>query len=119
MTNINELSEEEKQFEKHWLTCQESAAPLDQDFKEIRDYARLAFDKLDLDKNGFIERSELFAHLSGGKLGERERSFIIFLLNNQQAIADMTREDSPAARSSISRSDLESYFGLILNLLGD
>lgn len=118
MNNTNELSEEEKQFEKHWLTCQESASPLDQDFKEIRDYARLAFDKLDLDKNGFIDRSELFAHLSSGKLAERERSFIIFLLNNQQAISDMTREEAPGAMSSISRADLESYFALIINLLG-
>ena len=109
--------ETESEFEKHCLKTEESDESVYQDIRQIRDYARLAFDKLDLDSNGFIERQELFTFLASDKVSSREKSFITFLLNNQQAIADMTAESTPGPRSGISRSDLESYFGLIINLI--
>lgn len=46
----------ESEFEKHWLKTEASDESVYQDIRQIRDYARLAFDKLDLDSNGFIER---------------------------------------------------------------
>ncbi len=111
---INESAE----FDRHWLRSETSAEPVYQDIKQIRDYARLAFDRLDLDKNGFIERSELFTFLQSDKVSSREKSFITFLLNNQEAIAEMVSEEKAGPESGISRDDLESYFALVINLIG-
>ena len=99
-------SDTESEFEKHWLKTEASDESVYQDIRQIRDYARLAFDKLDLDSNGFIERQELFTFLSSDKVSNREKSFITFLLNNQQAIADMTAEASPGPRSQKRSGEL-------------
>jgi Ca2+-binding EF-hand superfamily protein len=86
------------------------------DIKAIREYAYLAFDHLDKNGNGFLERNELIAVLEGG-VTEREKSFITFLLNNQENIADMVQEEGGGPSEGISRDDLESYFTLISALL--
>jgi hypothetical protein len=88
---------------------------------EVRDFAYSAFDRLDKNKNGFLEISELEAALKTGSLSEREQSFIMFLLNNHEAIAESFDESaigSPAAKTAgISRQDLDAYFKLVLSLL--
>lgn len=47
----------------------------------------------------------------------REKSFISFLLNNQEAISEMVQEEESGPRLGLSRGDLESYFALITRLL--
>ena len=88
------------------------------DIASIRDYAYEAFDRLDKDGNGFIESTELHLARLDPAMSAKEKSFIAFLLNNQEAIADMVAEENPGPRLGISRGDLESYFGLISRLLG-
>lgn len=109
------MSEGNSSFDSKWLGGDDN--DLLTDIHAIRDYAYRAFDKLDINKNGYIERSELVSVMSHPQTHERERSFISFLLNNQEAIADMVSEDHPGPSRGISREDLESYFGLILNLI--
>jgi len=104
---------DQPEFERHWLTGAESGDP---DIKAIRDYAYLAFDHLDKNGNGFLEREELLTVLNS-PVTQREKSFITFLLNNQQNIAEMEEEDNPGPVDAISRGDLESYFALITELL--
>lgn len=103
-------------FEKEWLRQSESHEESD-DIVAIRDYAYKAFDKLDKNGNGFIERSELQLAQISPDHDNREKSFITFLLNNQEAIAQMVQEDNAGPSLGISRDDLESYFGLITRLL--
>ena len=107
----------EMQGDRSWL-AEEAEADEMQDIASIRDYAYGAFDRLDKDGNGFIETTELQLARQEPSLSAKEKSFISFLLNNQEAIADMVAESNPGPRLGISRDDLESYFGLITRLLG-
>jgi hypothetical protein len=116
---------EQPDFERHWWTWDKSQEPpadgaVDSevlpDVKAIKDYAYWAFDHLDKNGNGFLERDELLAVLNS-QISQREKSFITFLLNNQQNIADMVQEQGGSASEGISRQDLESYFALISALL--
>ncbi len=112
----------EPEFEKQWLTSSsESGFGADQgsvpDIKAIREYAYWAFDHLDKNGNGFLERDELLAVLNSN-ITAREKSFITFLINNQQNIADMVQEEGASSVEGISRQDLENYFALIGELLG-
>jgi hypothetical protein len=111
----NEMGEE--QSDRSWLD-RESDNEETQDIAAIRDYAYESFDRLDKDGNGFIESTELHLARLDPSMSAKEKSFIAFLLNNQEAIADMVAEDNPGPRLGISRDDLESYFGLISRLLG-
>ena len=111
----NDMSNE--QGDRSWMAT-ESDNEETQDIAAIRDYAYEAFDRLDKDGNGFIESTELHLARLDPSMSAKEKSFIAFLLNNQEAIADMVAEDNPGPRLGISRGDLESYFGLISRLLG-
>ncbi len=82
---------------------------------EIKTFAYLVFDQLDTNNNGFIETEELLAALDSPQLNEREKSFVMFLLANQDAISESVQENS--AVNAISRSDIEAYFRLITALL--
>jgi len=112
-------------FERHWLNAEPDRAPAaeggagvgpEPDIKAIRDYAYWAFDHLDKNKNGFLEREELIAVLAS-QITQREKSFITFLLNNQENIAEMVQERGGGPSDGISRDDLESYFTLVTALL--
>ncbi len=113
---MNEVKKEVEKddFEKSWVSNyvpKDSAADA---ILQIKDYAYKAFDKLDSDGNGYIEKHELEAHLKDGNTPAREKSFITFLLNNQQAIADAVHEGSTSVKGGITRLDLEAYFKLVL-----
>lgn len=103
--------------DRSWMDQSDGSEEI-QDIATIRDYAYQAFDKLDKDGNGFIESTELHLARLDPSMCAKEKSFIAFLLNNQEAIADMVAEEKEGPRLGISRDDLESYFGLISRLLG-
>jgi len=106
----------ESGFENTWFS-QYSTANLAEHFNEIKTYAYLAFDQLDQDHNGFIDQDELLNALNSPQTSEREKSFISFLLNNQQAIADSFDEGQAQDPEGISRQDLEAYFNLVSGLI--
>jgi hypothetical protein len=83
--------------------------------KAVKAFAYQAFDKLDIDQNGFISHEELEATLKGEGLQPRERMFVTFLLDNHDQIADAFDERTIA--DGISRKDLEFYFDLVATLL--
>ncbi len=95
----------------------ESSASMKERFNEIKTYAYLAFDDLDKDKNGFIDEEELMTALNSSSTSQREKSFISFLLNNRQAIADSFDEGENQDPEGISRMDLEAYFKVITQLM--
>lgn len=102
-------------FESAWFS-QYSAKNVVDNFAEIKKYAFQAFDKLDTNQNGFIERAELELALQSDSTTEREKSFISFLLNNQEAIATSYDEEW-AENDGISRNDIQAYFALIEGLV--
>ncbi len=119
MANMGELggqasSQESDSFDRQWMQS-DGDGDL-QDIIAIRDFAYKAFDKLDKNGNGFIEQTELAYAQSVAPAGSKEKSFLTFLLNNQEAIAEMVAEDH-APQLGLSRGDLESYFALITRLL--
>lgn len=93
------------------------SASISNNLAQIRDYAYATFDKLDRDKNGFIENGELTTVRADPALSEQERSFIDFLLSNRQQIADAYDENDSTHTDGISRQDIEAYFDLITCLL--
>ncbi len=103
-------------FDRQWMNSEEEDGDL-RDIIAIRDFAYKAFDKLDKNGNGFIEQTELAYAQSSAPAGSKEKSFITFLLNNQEAISNMVAEDH-GPQLGLSRGDLESYFALISRLLG-
>jgi EF-hand domain len=122
MSSESEVKEWESNpdFDRKWLdggSNVDSDKDVCPDIAAIRDYAYAAFDRLDRNGNGFIERSELYAALSDQSVDAREKSFISFLLNNQEAISEMVQEEESGPRLGLSRGDLESYFALISRLL--
>ena len=86
------------------------------DLEEIRRYAYAAFDKLDGDGNGYIDRTELVEALTSDQLSPQERSFIAFLLSNQENIAEAFDENDPDTEDQISKVDLETYFNNIMSM---
>src|SRR5262245_38186838 len=81
----------------------------------IREFAYKAFDKLDQNKNGFLEFDELYAALGSEMLNAQEKSFISFLLANEPAIAESC-DEGLYVTDGISRQDIEAYFNIILPL---
>ncbi|MBX9672338.1 MAG: hypothetical protein K2X70_02790 [Candidatus Obscuribacterales bacterium] len=108
------MAEEISFTDRNWYEQDDTSQD---DMKAVRDYAYASFDRLDKNGNGFIERSELANALHLTK-DLREKSFIQFLLNNQTAISDMVTDRKPGPVTGISRDDLESYFTLVIKLLG-
>ncbi len=91
-------------------------SPVQRSIEEIKQYAYDAFDKLDANKNGFIEMDELAASLNDPNVPMREKSFISFLINNHDDIEKACSEGSEA-KNGISRLDIEFYFRLVISQL--
>ncbi len=112
---------DDETFDSRWLhsTTQEHEKSEIPNLNDIRNFAYQSFDRLDLDGNGFVSRSELLNILESGQLDNREKSFVMFLLNNQDQIQTMDDEGGAEAdlEKGISRTDIEVYFRLIANLL--
>lgn len=77
---------------------------------EIRVFAYGAFDYLDKDSDGFIDRLELESALRETRPDARECSFIRFLLFHLREIAASFTEECITRSDGISRGDLEMYF---------
>ncbi len=86
-------------------------------FQEIKEFAYEAFDKLDSDGSGYLDRDELIDALVSEQMMPAEREFINFLLTNQEQIANAFDEEDENNRAGISRADLDTYFRTIMNLL--
>lgn len=82
---------------------------------EIKAFAYRAFDELDVDRDGFISRSELEAVLAGRTLASRERSFVSFLLRRLEDIESAYKEEWTQGGEGISRADIQEYFKKILS----
>ncbi len=91
-------------------------SPVQRSIEEIKQYAYDAFDKLDANKNGFIEMDELAASLNDPEVPMREKSFISFLINNHDDIEKACSEGGEA-KNGISRLDIEFYFRLVISQL--
>lgn len=111
-------------FQNAWFSkaapaapAEKKASPLRQNFEDIKAYAYEAFDKLDTNKNGFIETDELYAAMQDENTPMRDKSYIMFLLTNQSDIASSAQEGHPEHADGISRVDLELYFRLVLSML--
>ena len=111
---MNEVDREKEEFESAWINDYVPTGTAADAINEIKVYAYKAFDKLDQNGNGFIETEELQSCLKNADTTEREKSFITFLLNNQQAISDSVLEGASAPKHGISRLDLDAYFKLVL-----
>jgi hypothetical protein len=118
--NRRELKKDDE-FANAWFSqsnpAEKKASPVRQNLEAIKQYAYDAFDKLDTNKNGFIETNELYAAMDAEGTPMRDKSYIMFLLSNQAEIADAAHEGDPEHKDGISRVDLELYFRLILSLV--
>ncbi len=110
---------EEEGFDRRWLheSTQEHQMAVVANLNAVKEFAYHSFDALDKDGNGFLTRHELLATLQHAELNNREKSFVMFLLNNHPQIASMNEEHQPEEVSGISRNDIELYFELLANLL--
>lgn len=110
---------DDEDFDKRWLheTTKEQNMATVADLNAVREFAYKSFDHLDQDKNGFIESAELESLLQGNSLSNREKSFVWFLLTNQEQIACMAEQGDEADCAGISRQDIEQYFKLLADLI--
>jgi hypothetical protein len=104
-------------FEKAWVSNYVPKDSAKDAMIELKNYAYKEFDKLDMNGNGYIEKSELESFLKDPALDGREKSFITFLLNNQDAIAHSVHEGSTTVQGGISRLDLDAYFKIVIAML--
>jgi hypothetical protein len=77
---------------------------------EIKVFAYGAFDHLDKDGDGFLDRAELETAFGSLNPLARERSFVLFLLFHLTEIAAAYNEECITRSDGISRSDLDAYF---------
>lgn len=112
------MSDQKTKFEPDWLGSIGSDRDVFlQNLHAIKQFAYEAFDKLDGDKNGYLDREELIGALVSDKTSASERDFITFLLNNQEQISEAFDEQDPTnTRHGISRADLDCYFKMITEL---
>ena len=113
----------DKDLENAWFSLSvdpqtKKLSPAQRNLEDIKKYAYEQFDKLDSNNNGFIEAAELHAVLNDPNIPMREKSFIMFLLSNQQDIADSVQEGTPEYRDGISRLDIEQYFKIVISRMG-
>lgn len=122
MADDNTTAQKDANFDNAWFSrtpTSEMAAPgkkispVQKSIEEIKQYAYEAFDKLDANKNGFIEMDELAASMADPNVPMREKSFISFLINNHDEIEKACAEGGEA-KNGISRLDIEFYFRLII-----
>jgi hypothetical protein len=111
---VSEVNTETDDFEKSWVSDYVPTGTAADAINDVKEYAYRAFDKLDQNGNGYIETDELQAFLKDADTQEREKSFITFLLNNQEAISHQVQEGATAPKNGISRLDLDAYFKLVL-----
>ncbi len=116
----NEESPKDQELENAWFSLsvdpqQKKLSPAQRNLEDIKKFAYDEFDKLDTNNNGFIEASELHAVMNDPNTPMREKSFIMFLLSNQQEIADSVQEGTPEYRDGISRLDIEQYFKIVIS----
>ncbi len=110
---------EDDNFDTRWLhesTQDYQLAAVVTNLNAVKEFAYTSFDVLDLDQNGFIETNELAELIEGNSLDNREKSFVLFLLNNREQISQIDGDQHRPA-DGISRKDLEHYFALLANLL--
>ena len=91
---------EKDDFEKSWVSNyvpKDSAADA---ILQIKDYAYKAFDKLDSDSNGYIEKHELEAHLKDENTPAREKSWLMRSTRPQPHHEALTNK--PPARPSVT-----------------
>lgn len=86
---------------------------LSQTFQDIHEYALKTFDSMDQDGDGFLSRQELQNAATDDLTGWREKSFLIFLLRNIEAISKAYDEHWAPENAGISRMDLQEYFRLL------
>lgn len=94
-----------------------AVAPMAYELGRIKEFAYRTFDVLDSNGNGYLEYTELEDALTTPGRDAREKSFIQFLLDNREQIADSFDEGEDSILDSISRGDLEAYFTLVIDLL--
>ena len=108
-------------FQNAWFSqsapAQKKSSPVKQNMEAIKQYAYDAFDKLDTNKNGFIETDELYAAMNDADTPMRDKSYIMFLLTNQADIAAAAEEGVADQKDGISRVDLDLYFRVVLSRL--
>lgn len=116
--NKKELNKDDE-FASAWFSQsnpgEKKSSPVRQNLEQIKAYAYEAFDRLDTNKNGFIETDELYAAMNADSTPMKEKSYIMFLLCNQPEIAKQAFEGSAENKDGISRVDLELYFRVILS----
>ncbi|MBU6452276.1 MAG: hypothetical protein KGS72_10885 [Cyanobacteria bacterium REEB67] len=105
---------EKDDFQSAWVNDYVPTGTAADAIQEIKAYAYKAFDQLDQNGNGYIETDELQSFLNNPETPGREKSFITFLLSNQEAISQSVLEGATAPKSGISRLDLDAYFKLVL-----
>lgn len=112
------LLPDNQNFDRRWM--QESTSEINitniRNLAAVKEFAYRSFDQLDRDGNGFIELHELEDALENDALGNREKSFVMFLLNNLGQIEEMVHEPG-APSNGVSREDLECYFKLLAELI--
>lgn len=94
-----------------------SSGSMTYELTRIKEFAYNTFDTLDRNGNGYLEYTELEDALTTPGRDAKEKSFIQFLLDNREAIADSFDEGEESMLDSISRNDLEAYFKLVIELL--
>jgi Ca2+-binding EF-hand superfamily protein len=94
-----------------------SSDSMTHEISSIKEFAYLTFDLLDRNGNGYLEYTELEDALTTPGRNAKEKSFIQFLLDNREAIADSFDEGENSMLDSISRNDLEAYFKVVIELL--
>lgn len=114
------MSPNDENFETRWLhesTLEHQTSRVG-NLNAVKEFAYNSFDRLDKDGNGFIEMNELQTVLDeDGALNNREKSFVVFLLNNFEQISIMQDEGLKSPVDGISRADIELYFKLLATLL--
>jgi hypothetical protein len=78
--------------------------------REVSKYVEQAFDRLDLDGDGFLSKDELDEALLAQGLSARERGFLEFLKVRVDEIKAKQSDVLPGNFDGISRSELTSYF---------
>ena len=78
--------------------------------EEIKLFAYGAFEALDRDSDGFIDRHELEESFKILEPLARERAFVLFMLCHLSEIAAAFKEECITRSDGISRGDLDAYF---------